>query len=331
MWRATVLFLFVTAWAVKEEPAVAVKEEVSETGEDDVEFCLLRWATARMSCQSQKIHFHWRQRRTCLLFLATVRAKRARRRTQEKGLQKQSVQFQRRQCWAVDPLDLALAGLGVPNLFQEVPSSDWAKAAKRGFKKLSLVHHPDKGGSRAAYDNLCRSWDVVRQHIADWTKIGDLMRCEIQCRCTDCLRLMTKMSRCRLCLGLGSKSGHSGCGLTSTSSYFRRYNEKKPDVLGKYYQLVAHGKEEKEARRILQGEQVRLAGEAKEMRRLESHKRKHLDHEADVEFQKELSKAIEESKASVWKKWAASNPTIPLPSTGGALADTITEGMATGS
>ena len=67
---------------------------------------------------------------------------------------------------AVDPLDLALAGLGVPNLFQEVPSSHWAKAAKRGFKKLSLVHHPDKGGSRAAYDNLCRSWDVVRQHIA---------------------------------------------------------------------------------------------------------------------------------------------------------------------
>ena len=119
---------------------------------------------------------------------------------------------------AVDPLDLALAGLGVPNLFQEVPSSDWAKAAKRGFKKLSLLHHPDKGGSRAAYDNLCCSWDVVRQHIADWTKICDLMRCEIQCRCTDCLRLMTKMSRCRLCLGLVSKSGHSGCGLTSTSS-----------------------------------------------------------------------------------------------------------------
>ena len=58
---------------------------------------------------------------------------------------------------------------------------------------------------------------------------------------------------------------------------------------------------------------MRLAGEAKEMRRLEGHKRKHLDHEADVEFQKELSKAIEESKASVWKKWAASNPTIPLP------------------
>ena len=196
-----------------------------------------------MSRQSQKIHFHWRQRRTCLLFLATVRAKRARRRTQEKGLQKQSVQFQRRQCWApvtqrqppplqaVDPLDLALAGLGVPNLFEEVPSSDWAKAAKRGFKKLSLVHHPDKGGSRAAYDNLCRSWDVVRQHIADWTKIGDLMRCEIQCRCTDCLRLMTKMSRRRLCLGLGSKSGHSGCGLTSASSYFRKEARRPRQVL----------------------------------------------------------------------------------------------------
>ena len=47
---------------------------------------------------------------------------------------------------AVDPLDLALNALGVPNLFQECAPNDWARAAKKAFKQASLLCHPDKGG-----------------------------------------------------------------------------------------------------------------------------------------------------------------------------------------
>ncbi|CAJ1402005.1 unnamed protein product [Effrenium voratum] len=211
---------------------------------------------------------------------------------------------------AVDPLDLALNALGVPNLFQEC------------------------GGDPADFANLQRSYEMLAEHIAAWKRVADLVKCQITCHCSECLRFFMKLTKCRLCLGLGSKNGHSGCGLSQVSSYFRRYHVEKPLALGRYYELLAHGKgEEEEAKRILKAEEARLAAEAKEMVRLEAHKRKHLEEERDIVFQQELVKAIDESKKSIRDKWAAQNPTIPVPSPIGigSLADVVTSGGALGS
>ena len=103
-------------------------------------------------------------------------------------------------------------------------------------------------------------------------------------------------------------------------------------ALGRYYELLSHGKGEEEAKRILKAKEARLGAEAKEMVRLEAHKRKHLEEERDIVFQQELVKAIDESKKSIRDKWAAQNPTIPLPSPIGigSLADVVTWGRRFG-
>ena len=234
---------------------------------------------------------------------------------------------------AVDPLDLAFNALSVPNLFQECAPNDWARAAKKAFKQASLLCHPDKGGDPADFANLQRSYEMLAEHIAAWKRVADLVKCQITCHCSECLRFFMKLTKCRLCLGLGSKNGHSGCGLSQVSSYFRRYHVEKPLALGRYYELLAHGKGEEEAKRILKAEEARLAAEAKEMVRLEAHKHKHLEEERDIVFQQELVQAIDESKKSTRDKWAAQSPTIPLPSPIGigSLADVVTSGGALGS